>query len=66
MQKEIKHPKPYIRRLSVSYLFQSGRPDIPFIRLHGKWLKDAGFLPFDQISVKVENQKLVIEMAEKN
>jgi hypothetical protein len=29
-------------------------------------LKDAGFLPFDLISVKVENQKLIIEMAEKN
>ncbi len=66
MQKEINHLKPYIRRLSVSYLYQSGRPDIPFIRLHGKWLKDAGFFPSDRISVTVEKQKLVIEMAEES
>jgi hypothetical protein len=29
-------------------------------------LKEAGFLSFDQISVKVENQKLVIEMLERD
>jgi hypothetical protein len=35
-------------------------------KICGKWLKEARFFPFDWISVKVENKKLVIEMAEKN
>jgi hypothetical protein len=61
-QKKQFKDNPHVRQLTVSYLYQSGRPDIPFIRLCSKWLKDAGFLPFDQISVKVERQKLVIEM----
>jgi hypothetical protein len=39
---------------------------LPFIRLYGKWFKEAGFSPFDRISVKVELKKLMIEMAEKN
>jgi hypothetical protein len=62
MKNELKTPKPYIRRLSVSYLFDKKR--LPFIRLCGKWLEDAGFFPSDQILVKVEKQKLVIEMME--
>jgi hypothetical protein len=65
-KEELRPSENHIRQLTVSYLYQSGRPDIPFIRLCGKWLKDAGFLPFDQISVKVENQKLVIEMAKED
>jgi hypothetical protein len=47
-------------------LYQSGKFSIPFIRLCGKWLENAGFFSSDQISVKVEKQKLIIEMAEKN
>jgi hypothetical protein len=47
-------------------LYQSGKFSIPFIRLCGKWLEDAGFFPSDQIFVKVENPKLIIEMAEKH
>ncbi len=65
-KEELKSSEIHVRQLTVSYLYQSGRPDIPFIRLHGKWLKDAGFLPFDQISVTIEQKKLVIEMAEED
>ncbi len=65
MKKELKPSEILVRQLTVSYLYQSGRPDIPFIRLHGKWLKDAGFFPSDRISVTVEQKKLVIEMIEK-
>ncbi len=65
-KEELKSSECHVRQLTVSYLYQSGRPDIPFIRLHGKWLKDAGFLPFDQISVTIEQKKLVIEMAEED
>jgi hypothetical protein len=65
-KEELKSSENHVRQLTVSYLYQSGRPDIPFIRLCGKWLKEAGFFPFNQISVKVEKQKLIIEMAEKD
>ncbi len=62
MKEELKPSESHVRQLTVSYLYQSGRPDIPFIRLHGKWLKDAGFFPFDRISVTIEQRKLVIEV----
>jgi len=65
-KEDLKSSESHVRQLTVSYLYQAGRPDIPFIRLCGKWLKDASFSPFDPISVKVENQKLVIEMVEGN
>ncbi len=64
MKEELKPSEGHVRWLTLSYLYQSGRPDIPFIRLYGKWLKDAGFFPFDRISVTVEQKKLVIEMEE--
>jgi hypothetical protein len=35
-------------------------------RICEEWLEDAVFLPFDRISVKVEKQKLIIEMTKKN
>ena len=37
--------EPYSRQLTVSYL-QSCNGSVPFIRLCGKWLKDAGFSVF--------------------
>jgi hypothetical protein len=33
----------------------------PQIRLQGKWLREAGFKPHDQILVKKEGSRLVIE-----
>ncbi|MFC2031451.1 SymE family type I addiction module toxin [Chloroflexota bacterium] len=33
----------------------------PQIRLQGKWLRQAGFLPNDQIVVRQEGERLVIE-----
>ena len=33
----------------------------PQIKLQGKWLRQAGFLPHDQIVVRQEGEQLVIE-----
>ena len=35
--------------------------DQPQIRLQGRWLREAGFLPHDRIVVKKEGKRLVIE-----
>jgi hypothetical protein len=52
--------KPYSRQLTVSYLHPlNGR--VPFIRLCGKWLKDAGFSIEDKVNVTVKDNLLVIE-----
>jgi len=74
MKEESNPSESHVRQLTVSYL---SRPrggkclysrhlivSVPFIRLCGKWLEDAGFFPSDRISIKVENRKLVIEIAE--
>ncbi len=52
------------RRLTVSYL--PGNTEncrcvpLPFIRLKGKWMIEAGFAPGDSIQVDVEYCRLVI------
>jgi len=33
----------------------------PQIRLQGKWLRDSGFAPKDQVTVRVEQGRLIIE-----
>jgi hypothetical protein len=50
-------PRPYSRQLTVSYLSHN----VPFIRLCGKWLKDAGFSVNDKIKVIVKDNLLVLE-----
>ena len=52
--------EPYSRQLTVSYLYQLNRA-VPFIRLCGKWLKEAGFSVDDKVNVIVKNNLLVIE-----
>jgi len=51
-------PRPYSRQLTVSYLSHS----VPFIRLCGKWLKDAGFSVNDKVKVTVEDDLLLLEL----
>ena len=53
--------RPYARQLTVSYLFDSNNVNVPFIRLCGKWLKDAGFSVNDKIKVIVKDNLLVLE-----
>ena len=53
-----------IRKLTVGYQLrdrqQQGLAEIPFIRLVGKWISEAGFAPGDSIQVEVEPSRLVI------
>jgi len=53
--------RPYTRQLTVSYLFDSNNVNVPFIRLCGKWLKDAGFSVTDKVKVTVKDNLLVLE-----
>ena len=53
------------RTLTVSELTRpannyQGFTMVPFIRLSGKWLQDAGFKAGDHIQVEVEQVRLVI------
>ena len=52
--------KPYSRQLTVSYLHQLNG-SVPFIRLCGKWLKDAGFSVTDKVIVTIKDNLLVLE-----
>jgi len=51
-------PRPYSRQLTVSYLSYG----MPFIRLCGKWLKDAGFSVNDKVKVTVKDDLLLLEL----
>jgi len=44
----------------ISYPYDPGTKEIPFIRMGGDWLRDAGFNIGDRITVCVDNGKLII------
>jgi len=48
-------------RLLKVGLFPGYKSTTPFIRLNGKWLREAGFFPQGQVKVKVMMGKLVLE-----
>jgi toxic protein SymE len=55
-----------MKRLTVSRLFRSLRwkeQFVPFIRISGKWLEEAGFRPGTYVTVRVENGSLIITPA---
>ena len=52
--------KPDSRQLTVSYLYQLNSA-VPFIRLCGKWLKDAGFSIDDKVVVTIKDNLLILE-----
>ena len=52
---------PYFRQLTVSYMYQSGKFSVPFIRLCGKWLEDAGFSVEDKVKITVKDNLLILE-----
>ena len=54
--------EPYSRQLTVSYLYQLNCA-VPFIRLCGKWLEEAGFSIEDKVNVTVRDNLLMIEPA---
>lgn len=37
---------------------------VPLIRLRGKWLREAGFVPGDSVVVQVEHGRLVLEVTD--
>ena len=37
------------------------KPDVPYIRLRGRWLKDAGFAIGRNVKVEVSEGRLMIE-----
>ena len=39
----------------------SGYKQVPFLRLSGVWLEQAGFKPGDQVEVMIANKSLVIK-----
>lgn len=56
------------RRLTVGSLpapwpAYAPRPDpLPYLRLRGRWLQDAGFAVGAKIRVRVESQRLILEL----
>lgn len=53
-----------MRTLTVSKLFRPLKWNtqfVPFIRLGGNWLTQAGFNPGEKVTVRVENGALIIE-----
>lgn len=52
-----------LREPRPSRYLQGSKPDrvVPFLRLRGQWLSDLGFECGDQVRVKAEPGRLVIE-----
>ncbi len=53
-----------MRTLTVCELFRPlkwSTQFVPWIRLSGKWLAQAGFHPGGKVTVRVENDSLIIE-----
>ena len=59
--RKIKIQKPYARQLTVSYRYQSGKLEVPFIRICGKWLEEAGFSVNNKVRVSVNDNLLILE-----
>lgn len=64
--KEEEESEVQVRWLKVSRLFQlrSARYChiiLPSLLITGKWFENAGFAPYDHVSITVEHEKLVIE-----
>ena len=52
------------RRLTVGYKpLKSPGVNVPYLRLHGRWLKDAGFEIGRGVKVEVSEGRLTIEPA---
>lgn len=50
------------RRLTVGYKpLKSPGVEVPYLRLHGRWLRDAGFEIGRSVNVEVSEGRLTIE-----
>jgi hypothetical protein len=53
------------RRLTVGY-FTTNKPgvDVPFLRLFGRWMQDAGFVIGRRVRVEVAEGRMTIEQVD--
>ena len=53
------------RRLTVGY-FCTNKPgmDVPFLRLFGRWMQDAGFVIGRHVKVEVSEGRMTIEQVD--
>jgi hypothetical protein len=50
------------RRLSIGWTGQGApRPDVPYLRLRGRWLERAGFAIGGKVKIEISEGRLVIE-----
>lgn len=52
------------RILKVSYVWSASEEMIPFIRLQGKWLKEAGFAIGTRVKLTCSGGRLVLEVVQ--
>lgn len=57
---EIKTETPEVHYLKVQGLFEEGRKEGPFLRLKGKWMREAGIVEDSYVSVTVMEGLLLI------
>lgn len=57
---EIKTETPEVHYLKVQGLFEEGRKEVPFLRLKGKWMREAGIVEDSYVSVTVMEGLLLI------
>lgn len=57
---EIKTETPEVHYLKVQGLLEEGRKEVPFLRLKGKWMREAGIVEDSYVSVTVMEGLLLI------
>lgn len=57
---EIRKETPEVHYLKVQGLFEEGRKEVPFLRLKGKWMREAGIVEDSYVSVTVMEGLLLI------
>ncbi len=58
---EIKTETPEVHYLKVQGLIEEGRNEVPFLRLKGKWMREAGIVEDAYVSVTVMEGLLLIQ-----
>ena len=60
-QMPVPNPSHKPRRLTVGY-FSTTKPgvDVPFLRLYGRWMQDAGFVIGRHVKVEVSEGRMTI------
>ena len=57
---EIRTETPEVHYLKVQSLLEEGRKEVPFLRLKGKWMREAGIVEDSYVSVTVMEGLLLI------